>query len=418
MNIQSIRGMRDLLPNELQRWHHIERTLIDVTQSFGFRELRFPLLEFTTLFARGVGESTDIIEKEMYSLADRDGESLSLRPEGTASCIRAALQHGLLHNQIQNFWYRGPMFRYERPQKGRYRQFEQFGVESFGVPSFAAEAELIQLSAAVFDALGMRDALRLEINTLGTLENRRVYRQALVDFLTPHRDELDEDSKRRLDSNPLRILDSKNEKTRVLLENAPGFTDYLEESAVEHFESFKQVLQSLGIQFEVNPKLVRGLDYYTHTVFEWMTDQLGAQGTVCAGGRYDGLVEQLGGKATPGAGYAMGIDRLVLLHETLGGEFPLESIDVYCITMDEAYLSYAFDWCARLRQALPGRTIVLHKSAGKFQKQLKRADKSGAKMALLIGEQEVASNTATIKWLREEKTQQTLDFAALCKSLS
>ncbi len=417
MTIQSVRGMRDLLPEEIARWHHIENTLIEVTQSFGFREIRLPLMEFTSLFARGVGESTDIVEKEMYTLSDRDGDSLSLRPEGTASCIRAAIQHGLLHNQVQQFWYHGPMFRYERPQKGRYRQFEQFGAETFGLESFTAEAELIQLSAAVFDALGVRDDLRLEINTLGKPADRAAYRLALVAYLQPFASQLDEDSRRRLDTNPLRILDSKNEQTRAILENAPDFTDYLDAEAIQHFAGLKNLLDILKIKYVVNPRLVRGLDYYTHTVFEWITDSLGAQGTVCAGGRYDGLVEQLGGKPTPGAGYAMGVDRIVLLHEALNGETRSEAIDVYCAVMDVAQFGHAFEWCAQLRKQIPGLSITLYKSAGKIQKQLKRADKSGARVALLFGEEEVSKNVATLKWLREDKAQQTLDFAALCKCL-
>ena len=417
MSIQSVRGMRDIIPKEIARWHHVEDVLVQVTQAFGFREIRFPLLEFTSLFARGVGQNTDIVEKEMYNLADRDGESLSLRPEGTAACIRAALQHGLLHNQVQQLWYHGPMFRYERPQKGRYRQFEQFGVETFGVESFAAEAEVIQLSAAVFDALGVRDALRLEINTLGTPDNRKVYRAALVDYLRPYSDQLDADSNRRLDTNPMRILDSKNEQTRTILESAPDFSEFLDADAIHHFEQLKNLLDELNIEFTVNPRLVRGLDYYTHTVFEWITDALGAQGTVCAGGRYDGLVEQLGGKATPGAGYALGVDRLVLLHEALECDSRTEVVDVYCAVMNSELFAYAFEWCGRLRKQIPGISIVLHKNAGKFQKQLKRADKSGALFALLIGDEEVVNNVVTLKWLREDKAQQTLDFAAVCECL-
>jgi len=417
MRIQSVRGMRDLYPEEIARWHHVEKILVQVAQSFGFREIRFPILEFTSLFARGVGESTDIVEKEMFSLEDRHGKSLSMRPEGTAACIRAALQEGLLFNQVQQLWYHGPMFRYEKPQKGRYRQFDQFGLEIFGVASFAAEAELIQLSASVFDALGVREALRLEINTLGTAANRKAYRSALVDYLRPHAEQLDADSRRRLDTNPLRILDSKNEKTRAILEQAPDIADYLDAESIHHFEQLKSLLDKLNIEFTVNPRLVRGLDYYTHTVFEWITDALGAQGTVCAGGRYDGLVEQLGGKATAGAGYALGVDRLVLLHEALERGSKNEDIDVYCAVLDAEQFAYAFDWCGRLRKQLPGISIVLHKSAGKFQKQLKRAEKSTARFALLIGEEEVSKNAVTLKWLREDRAQQTLDFAAICECL-
>lgn len=418
MNLQSIRGMRDILPGDIQRWHHVERKLIETTQSFGFRELRSPLLEFTSLFARGVGESTDIVEKEMYSLADRDGESLSLRPEGTASCIRAALQHGLLYKQVQQLWYKGPMFRYERPQKGRYRQFEQFGVETFGVASFLAEAELIQLSAAAFEALGLKASLQLELNTLGTPANRQAFKSALVEYLTPHVAKLDADSQRRLVTNPLRILDSKDVGTIDILQGAPDLTAFLDAEAVAHFEGLKDLLDVLGIAYVVNPRLVRGLDYYTHTVFEWTTQALGSQGTVCAGGRYDGLVEQLGGKPTPGAGYAMGIDRLVLLHEALQAKVPLENIDVFCVFMQSDYQAYALKCCANLREQVPGLNVWLHKSAGKIQKQVKRADKSGARVALLIGEQEFSNNTVTLKWLREDRAQQTLGIADVCECLS
>ncbi len=415
--IQSIRGMRDVAPLEARRWQHIERLAVRALESFGYEEIRLPLLEPTELFSRGLGEATDAVEKEMYNLLDRDGEQLSLRPEGTAGCVRACLQQGLIFNQTQRLWYRGPMFRYERPQKGRYRQFEQIGAEAFGMAGPDVDAELIQLSASLFRALGVSNELELELNTLGSAASRESYRNALVTYLTPRRAELDADSQRRLERNPLRILDSKSPATRALLVDAPVLTDHLDASSLAHFDGLRRLLDSLQIGYVVNPRLVRGLDYYTHTVFEWITGALGSQGTVCAGGRYDGLVEQLGGRATPAAGFAIGVDRLVLLHEALQRNYRVEPIDGYCVVLDAAHTSWAMDVCQRLREALPKVRLRVNAGGGQLKNQLKRADASGADWALIIGEDEVADNEITLKWLRTAAPQERLTLAALIARL-
>jgi len=405
-------------PLEVRRWQHVERLAIRSLESFGYEEIRLPLLEPTELFSRGLGEATDAVEKEMYNLLDRDGEQLSLRPEGTAGCVRACLQHGLIFNQTQRLWYRGAMFRYERPQKGRYRQFEQIGAEAFGMPGPDVDAELIQLSAELFRSLGVLSELRLELNTLGSATCRRSYRDALVAFLTPHKDALDADSQRRLTRNPLRILDSKEASTQALLAGAPVLADHLDPESRSHFDGLRRMLDELQIGYVVNPRLVRGLDYYTHTVFEWMTDALGSQGTVCAGGRYDGLVEQLGGRATPGAGFAIGVDRLVLLHEALAGDFSVEPIDGYCVVLEPAHVSWAMGVCQRLRDALPWLRLRLSAGGGKLKNQLKRADVSGADWALIIGEDEVADGEITLKWLRADAPQERLSQTALIARLA
>ena len=416
--MQSIRGMRDLLPPEVRRWQGVERATIRALESFGYEEIRLPLLEPTELFSRGLGEATDAVEKEMYNLLDRDGEQLSLRPEGTASCVRACLQHGLIFNQTQRLWYRGPMFRYERPQKGRYRQFEQIGAEAFGMAGPDVDAELIQMSASLFQALGVSRELRLELNTLGSAESRRSYRDALVNYLTPLRAQLDPDSQRRLDRNPLRILDSKDPKTQALLEGAPSLSDHLDAESKAHFDGLKRLLDALQIGYVINPRLVRGLDYYTHTVFEWVTDALGSQGTVCAGGRYDGLVEQLGGRPTPGAGFAIGVDRLVLLHEALALDVRAEPIDGYCVILDDAHTTWAMALCQRVREALPDVRLRTNAGGGKLKNQMKRADASGADWALIVGEDEVANNEITLKWLRADAPQERLSPAALIERLA
>jgi histidyl-tRNA synthetase len=406
--MQSIRGMRDLLPAEVRRWQHIEQTAQRLVDSFGYEEIRLPLIEFTELFARGVGTATDIVDKEMYNLHDRDGEALSLRPEGTAGCVRACIQHGLIFNQMQRLWYRGPMFRYEKPQKGRYRQFDQIGVEAFGMHGPDIDAELLQLGTELFAALAVAPLLRLQLNTLGSVATRHSYRRALVEFLTPHLADLDPDSQRRLTRNPLRILDSKDAATRAILVNAPRIEDHLDADSVTHFDGLRRLLDALGIEYTVNRQLVRGLDYYSGTVFEWTTDAIGAQDTVCAGGRYDGLVEQLGGRATAAAGFALGLDRLVLLHEAAASPFDAGALDGYCAVLDARHMPWAMLLCERLRKAAPGLRVRVHAGGGKLKAQLKRADASGAQWALIVGDDEVRDEAISLKWLRLDVPQERL----------
>lgn len=415
--LQSIRGMRDVLPVEARRFRLVEDALRAVLRGYAYEELQLPLLEPTELFARGVGEGTDIVEKEMYTLADRDGESITLRPEGTAGCVRALLQHGLLFNQTQRVYYAGPMFRYERPQKGRYRQFQQVGAEAFGLAGPDVDAELMALGRACWRALGVEPLLRLEINTLGAPAARAAYRAALVDYLTPRQGELDPDSRRRLERNPLRILDSKDQTTQAILADAPRLPDFIDDESAVHFESLKSVLTALDIPFVVNPRLVRGLDYYTQTVFEWVTDALGSQGAVCAGGRYDGLIEELGGRPTPAAGFAIGLDRLVLLHEQVAPALDVAAADVYVCVLDGETLGWAFAIADKLRQALPTFRIRVHAGGGKLKNQLKRADQSGARFALLVGADEMAAGAPSLKYLREDREQQALDLPALVQAL-
>jgi len=407
-----------VLPDEARRWQHVERVTIAAVESYGYEEIRLPLLESTDLFSRGLGESTDAVEKEMYNLLDRDGEQLSLRPEGTASCVRACLQHGLIFNQTQRLWYRGPMFRYERPQKGRYRQFEQIGAEAFGMATPDVDAELIHMCATLFDRLGVSAAVRLELNTIGSAESRKAYRDALVGYLAPRRGDLDPDSQRRLERNPLRILDSKDLGTQRVLVGAPNLADYLDDASKAHFDGLKRLLDALQIPYVFNPRLVRGLDYYTHTVFEWITDELGSQGTVCAGGRYDGLVEQLGGRPTAGAGFAIGVDRLVLLDEALNAGRTVEPIHGYCVVLDDAQAGWAMAVCQQLRDGVPGLRLRYGAGGGKMKNQMKRADSSGAQWALIIGEDEVADNATTVKWLRADVPQERLSVPALIERLN
>jgi histidyl-tRNA synthetase len=418
--IQSIRGMRDVLPEEARRWRLVETRIREVLLGHGYEEIQLPLLEFTELFARGVGESTDIVEKEMYTLRDRDGDSITLRPEGTASCVRALLQHGLLFNQTQRVFYGGPMFRYERPQKGRYRQFYQVGAEAFGMAGPDIDAELVLMGLACWRALGIADRVRLEINTLGSPRARAAYREALVAYLTPHREALDEDSRRRLDRNPLRILDSKDVGTQALLQDAPELPQFVDAEGREHFDRLCALLDALEVPYLVNPRLVRGLDYYTHTVFEWITDDLGAQGTVCAGGRYDGLVEQLGGRPTPGAGFAIGLERVILLQQaadvTAEGQ-PAAGAELYVCVMDQAHQAWALALAEKLRDSLPGFRIRTHAGGGKLKNQMKKADQSGARYALVIGEDEVRDQRPTLKYLREDRPQERLDPSALIERL-
>ncbi len=409
--IQSIRGMNDLLPVDSSLWQYLERTVSDVLSQYSYNEIRFPILEQTELFKRSIGEVTDIVEKEMYTFDDRNGESLTLRPEGTACCVRACLQNGLLDNQqIQRLWYAGPMFRYERPQKGRLRQFHQIGVESFGVATPDIDAELIIITARLWQQLGLMPYVKLELNSIGSSEARANYRAALVEYLNQYIDQLDEDSQRRLDSNPLRILDSKNAQTQTILENAPSLLDYLDDESRNDFEQLKQQLDAAGISYQVNPKLVRGLDYYSKTVFEWVTDQLGAQGTVCAGGRYDGLIEQLGGKPSPAIGFAMGIERLcLLLQET--GQIPEDlnnNPDVYFVVAGDKAQLASVAVSEHIRTALPTLKLMKHCGGGKFKRQFKKANDSGAEIALILGDDEAEQGLINVKWLRQEREQQTI----------
>ncbi len=428
--IQSIRGMRDVLPEEARRWRRVEESIRQVLLAYAYEEIHLPLLEFTELFSRGVGEATDIVEKEMYTLTDRDGDRITLRPEGTAGCVRSLLQHGLLFNQTQRVFYAGQMFRYERPQKGRYRQFYQLGAEAFGLPGPDIDAELILLGLDFWRALGLSGHVRLEINTLGSRETRAAYRDALVSYLTPLAGQLDEDSQRRLNRNPLRILDSKDERTQALLKDAPMLPEFVDEADRRHFDELLALLDSLQVPYQINPRLVRGLDYYTHTVFEWITDDLGAQGTICAGGRYDGLVELLGGRPTPGAGFAVGLERVTLLAETaeLGGaggsagglagvDFSAGA-DVYVCIMDEAQRPWALELVRKLRDALPAFRIRTHAGGGKLKNQMKRADQCGARFAVVIGDDEVTRGRPTLKHLRDDRPQESLDASGLIERLA
>ena len=420
-NIQAIRGMNDILPEQTPLWRYLESSVAGLLDGYGYRQIRMPIVEFTDLFKRSIGEVTDIVEKEMYTFADRNGDSLTLRPEGTASCVRAVQEHGLIGGgQPQKLWYIGPMFRHERPQKGRYRQFHQIGVELFNFDGPDVDAELIVLTWRLWGILGIRDAVQLELNSLGSSDDRARYREALVEYLSARFEQLDEDSQRRLSSNPLRILDSKNPDTQALLVDAPKLADYLSEESRVHFAGLKARLDAAGIPYVLNPKLVRGLDYYGKTVFEWTTDKLGAQGTVCAGGRYDGLVEQLGGKPTPAVGFAMGVERLVLLIETLD-KVPAElarQVDGYLAAFGEAAELAAVQLSEQLRDAVPGLRLVVNAGAGSFKSQLKKADKSGALFALILGEDELNRQVVGVKPLRGDAEQQTVAWDALSAHLA
>ena len=419
MKLQSIRGMNDLLPEQSATWQYLERTVAEVLGRYSYREIRFPILEQTELFKRAVGEVTDIVEKEMYSFEDRNGDSLSLRPEGTAGCVRACTENGLLHNQTQRLWYTGPMFRHERPQKGRLRQFHQIGVEAFGLNGPDIDSELLLLTARLWKTLKIDHAVTLQINSLGTSADRAQYRAALVEYLSARQDSLDEDSQRRLLSNPMRILDSKNQDTQALLNDAPKLADFIDQESRDHFQQLCAVLDAAKISYEINSRLVRGLDYYSKTVFEWVTTSLGAQGTVCAGGRYDGLVEQLGGKPCPGVGFAMGVERLVLLLDELGvvPDSIGQNVDLYIVAVGNIELE-ALVLADDLRSQCPNILIESHCGGGSFKSQIKKADKSGAAAALILGEDEVASATAGVKFLREEKPQQTVAQTDLANLLT
>jgi histidyl-tRNA synthetase len=405
--LQAVRGMNDILPGESSAWQYLEDTLREVVRAYGYREIRLPLLEKTELFKRSIGEVTDIVEKEMYTFADRNGDSLTLRPEGTASCVRACMEHGLLHNQVQRLWYAGPMFRHERPQQGRYRQFHQIGVEAFGMAGPDIDAEMIFMTARMWERLGLEGAV-LQINSLGTPAARADYRAALVAWLREHETALDDDSRRRLESNPLRILDSKNPEMQALIAAAPGLPDYLDEESRTHFSALCALLDRAGLAYEVNPRLVRGLDYYSKTVFEWVTDQLGAQGTICAGGRFDGLVEYLGGKPAPAIGFALGLERLLALLEAGGVALPASSPHVYLVLNGDRAIQDGMVFAETLRAALPGLQLLTNCGNGSFKSQFKRADRSGAGYALVMGDDEAEQGTLVLKPLRDTGEQEVL----------
>ncbi len=408
-NIQAIRGMNDCSPTESPLWQWIEGQVRQILSSYGYSEVRMPIVESTPLFARAIGEVTDVVSKEMYTFWDND-EQLTLRPEGTAGCVRAAIEHGWIYNNEQRLWYMGPMFRHERPQKGRYRQFHQAGVEVFGIATPEIDAELIILTARLWKALGIDKHVSLQLNSIGSLEARANYRSALVAFLENHQNLMSEEEKERLVKNPLRILDTKNQALQDVLDGAPKLLDYLDDESREHFAQLCGLLDAVGIQYEINPKLVRGLDYYNKTVFEWVTSALGAQGTVCGGGRYDGLVEQLGGHATSGVGFAMGLERLVLLVQEVNKSIPVKSaVDIYVVYQGEGTTLAAFQLAEKLRSELPHLSTMLHCSGGNFKKQFKRADKSGATLALVLGESEVQNNQVVVKHLLGAAEQQTID---------
>ena len=408
--------MNDILPEVSATWRYLESVVQEIVHSYGYEEIRLPLLEYTELFKRSIGEVTDIVEKEMYTFPDRNGESLTLRPEATASMVRAGMTNGLFHNQKQKLWTSGPMFRYEKPQQGRYRQFYQFDVEAVGYDGPDVDAELIIMSARMWQRLGI-SRIALEINSLGTPESRTSYRKALVEYFSGVKNQLDEDSIRRLEQNPLRILDSKNPDMQAIVDAAPVMLDYLDEESATHFAGLRALLDAAGVSYTVNPRLVRGLDYYSRTVFEWVTDALGSQGAVCSGGRYDGLVEKLGGRATPAIGWAMGIERFVALYEACGGETPATDADVYIAAFGEGTLERAFVLAEELRDNIAGIRVELNLGGGSFKSQMKRADKSGAEFALILGEQELADSCISIKPLRSTGEQTSVALDALAETL-
>lgn len=389
--------MNDCLPTQSPLWQKVEGVVKNVISAYGYSEVRMPIVEMTHLFSRAIGEVTDVVEKEMYTFEDRNGDSLTLRPEGTAGCVRSGIENGLLYNQEQRLWYMGPMFRHERPQKGRYRQFHQCGVEVFGLDGPDVDAELIMMTARLWRELGISEHVRLELNSIGSLEARANYRNALIEYLEQYQSVLDEDCKRRMYTNPLRVLDSKNPEVQAILGDAPQLSDYLDAESKQHFAGLCELLDAAGIEYTVNQRLVRGLDYYNRTVFEWITESLGSQGTVCGGGRYDGLVEQLGGKPTPAVGFAMGLERLVLMMETLGNTEVRRSVDVYMVTAGEGTMMAGMKLAEQLREQVPGLRVMTHFGGGNFKKQFKRADKVGAAIALVLGEDEVAAQTVVVK---------------------
>jgi len=417
-SIQAVRGMRDILPDETPFWQFLETEVRNVLNAYGYQEIRFPIVEKTELFKRSIGEVTDIVEKEMYTFDDRNGDSLTLRPEGTAVCVRAAIEKGLLYNQTQKFWYTGPMFRHERPQKGRYRQFHQVGVETFGIAGPDIDAELILITRRLWKQLGILPNLRLEINTLGTPAARAIYREKLVEYLSVHENELDADSRSRLHSNPLRILDSKNPQTQQIVASAPDMAEFMDQESKDHFESLCAFLDDNDVKYVVNSRLVRGLDYYSKTVFEWITDQLGAQGTVCAGGRFDGLVDYLGGKSTPAVGFAMGLERLIAMIMDqdildIGGQ-----ADCYLVLAGDAAQRKGLQLAENVHNALPHLKLMSHCGGGSFKSQMKKADRSKASLALIIGDDEIANQSVNIKFLREDKPQTACEESKLIEFLA
>jgi histidyl-tRNA synthetase len=409
-SVQAIRGMHDILPEQSPRWQYAENIIREVLSSYCYQEIRLPTVEKTELFKRSIGEVTDIVEKEMYTFNDRNNDSLTLRPEGTAGCLRACLEHGLLHNQVHRLWYCGPMFRYERPQKGRYRQFHQLGVETYGMPGPDIDAELIVLTDRLWKRFGIRERLTLELNTLGTTQERLVYREKLVAYFKQHIAALDEDSLRRLETNPLRILDSKNKDMHSLISDAPELMDSLGEDSLQHFQTLTRTLDQLGVSYEINTRLVRGLDYYGKTVFEWVTNDLGAQGTVCAGGRYDGLIEQLGGKANHAIGFAMGMERLLLLLEQLDSLPIARTVDVYMIRVGTAAEEEGLRLAEKIRNEVQGIKLQVNCAGGSFKSQFKKADKSGAEYAIILAEGELSRGEVSIKPLRTNKEQMNISI--------
>ncbi len=412
--------MNDCLPTQSPLWQKVEGVVKNVISAYGYSEVRMPIVEMTHLFSRAIGEVTDVVEKEMYTFEDRNGDSLTLRPEGTAGCVRSGIENGLLYNQEQRLWYMGPMFRHERPQKGRYRQFHQCGVEVFGLDGPDVDAELIMMTARLWRELGIAQHVRLELNSIGSLDARANYRTALIDYLEQYQNVLDEDCKRRMYTNPLRVLDSKNPDVQAILVDAPQLSDYLDAESKQHFAGLCELLDAAGIEYTVNQRLVRGLDYYNRTVFEWITESLGSQGTVCGGGRYDGLVEQLGGKPTPAVGFAMGLERLVLMMETLGNTDVRRSVDVYMVTAGEGTMMAGMKLAEQLREQVPGLRVMTHFGGGNFKKQFKRADKVGAAIALVLGEDEVAAQTVVVKDLAggEQNTVAQAEVAKLLAHLA
>ncbi len=413
--IQAIRGMHDILMHDTPHWQYLEETIKTLLTQYAYQEIRLPIVEKTELFKRSIGDNTDIVSKEMYSFDDRNGSSLTLRPEGTAGCVRAGIEHGLFHNQTQRLWYIGPMFRHERPQKGRQRQFHQIGVEAFGFNGPDIDAEQILMCARLWKILNLTD-IRLEINSLGTSESRANYRKVLVDYFSSHKDQLDDDSLVRLEQNPLRILDSKNPSMQALISASPTLDEYLDTESAEHFAGLKQILDGAGINYTVNPRLVRGLDYYGKTVFEWITDKLGAQGTVCAGGRYDGLVEHHGATATPAVGFAMGLERLLELTD-FSQISDTQSPHAYLLLSGDLVMERGMLLAEQLRDQLPHLRILCHCGGGSLKSQFKKADKSGAQLALVLGEDELAQNEITIKFLRSDVPQTVVKWAEIADFL-
>ncbi len=415
-NLRAVRGFNDILPPASAHWQFVEQVASAVLEQAGYGEVRLPLVEATSLFARSIGASTDIVEKEMYTFGDRNGDSLSLRPEGTAGCVRAGINHGLLNGSQQRLWYRGPMFRHERPQKGRYRQFHQIGAEAFGMAGPDIEAELIAVAARLWQRLKL-DRLQLTLNSLGSVGDRARYREALVGYLQHHQTSLDEDSRRRLETNPLRILDSKVEATCEILSSAPRITDFLDAAAQAHFSRLREYLDALGIAYKLDPFLVRGLDYYTGTVFEWTTDALGAQDAVCSGGRYDGLVAQLGGRPTPAVGWALGMERLLLLAEAQGRLPEVAPPQVYFVALGEIAACEALVLAERLRDTLPRLRLTSNVGGGSLKAQLRRANRLGARLALIVGDTELDGRKVTLKFLDREAEQETVAMDDLSTAL-